>query len=79
MDLLANTLTEHEKNLDDLIGRLEKICEHLSTFRRKEESIEVTEAGKAVSEGAPETLVYMKLKTKRSAEELKTILDSLKE
>ncbi len=79
LDLLANTLTEHEKNLDQLIERLEKICEHLSTFRRKGEPIEVTEAERAVSEGAPETLVYMKLKTKRSAEELKKILDSLKE
>jgi phosphoglycerate-specific signal transduction histidine kinase len=79
LDLLANTLTEHEKNLDQLVERLEKICEHLSSFRRKEESIEVTEAGRAVPEGALETLVYMKLKTKRSAEELKKILDSLKE
>jgi len=74
---LATTLTDHEKNLDKLIERLEEISESLSRM------VELREQGKgqraAVKKEVPETLIYMKLRINRPAEELKTILDSLKE
>jgi len=80
MDLLASTLTEHEKNLDSLIGRLEKICESLSRLGK---AVEPREPPKTEmiphKEEVLETLIYMKLKINRPTEELKLILDSLKE
>lgn len=79
LDLLAGTLTEHEKNLDRLIARLEEISEHLSRLGRKDKAVKPAEAGRAVSEESPQTLIYMKLKIDRPVEELKTIIDSLKE
>lgn len=79
LDLLAGTLTEHEKNLDRLIARLEEISEHLSRLGRKGKAVKPAEAERAVSERAAETLVYMKLKIDRPVEELKAIIDSLKE
>jgi len=79
LDLLAGTLTEHEKNLDRLIARLEEISEHLSRLGGKEKAVKPAEAGRAVSEEVPQTLIYMKLKIDRPVEELKTIIDSLKE
>jgi len=77
LDLLATTLTDHEKNLDKLIERLEEISESLSKIVELREQREAQRAT-AEKEG-PETLVYMKLRINRSAEELKVILDSLKE
>ena len=77
LDLLATTLTDHEKNLDKLIERLEEISESLSKIVKLREQGEAQRAT-AEKEG-PETLIYMKLRINRSAEELKVILDSLKE
>lgn len=74
---MATTLTDHEKNLDKLIERLEEISESLSRM------VELREQGEGqratVKKEVPETLIYMKLRINRPAEELKTILDSLKE
>jgi len=41
--------------------------------------MELAKAERAVSGEAPETLVYMKLKINRPVDELKMILDALKE
>ena len=77
LDLLATTLTEHEKSLDKLIGKLEEISVNLSrTVERREKGEDHRVVPK---KEAPETLIYMKLRIDRPAEELKTILDSLKE
>ena len=77
LDLLATTLTDHEKNLDKLIERLEEISGNLSRIVELREQGEVQRA--TVKKEVPETLIYMKLRINRPAEELKTILDSLKE
>ena len=58
---------------------MEEISEYLSKLPRKEESVELVKAERAVSEEAPETLIYMKLKISRPVDELKMILDALKE
>jgi len=80
LDLLATTLTEHEKNLDRLIKRLENISKNLSRIRNKTKIKKTTDVKKAPrKEEAFETIIYMKLKISRPTEELKLILDSLKE
>ena len=77
LDLLASTLTEHEKNLSELIEKLEVIHE---TFSKVGKLTESKEPGKtAVMKDSSETLIYMKLKIDRSTDELKQILDSLKD
>lgn len=80
LDLLATTLTEHEKTLDSLIERLEKISKNLAGLGqtvRLEEQAE-PELG-AVGTGELETLTYIKIKLGRSTRELKEILETLKE
>lgn len=85
---MATTLTEHEKSLDELIRRLEDLSRTLSTnmptnLSRISAEIQPREPAvvKRVSEKKEiqETLVYIKLKIDRPTEELKSILDSLKE
>lgn len=77
LDLLAGTLTEHEKNLSELIEKLEVIHETFSKVGKLAESKEPDT--KDVKKDSAETLIYMKLKIDRSTEELKQILDSLKD
>ncbi len=80
LDLLATTLTEHEKNLDRLVDRLEKISKDIA---RLGQSIELEEQAKPaegiVKKAEPETLTYIKMKLNRPTTELKEILGCLKE
>ncbi len=81
LDLLVSTLMEHEKNLDNLVGRLEQIYERLSSG--KEEGPKAEEIPKAKEEGEAvarqDTLVYMRIKLSRSIDEVVRVLESLKE
>jgi len=80
LDLLTTALTEHEKNLNRLIEKLEKISNNLAKIA--ETSVSPAKPPlKVVSEreATPETLIYIRLKVRRSPEELKAILKSLKE
>lgn len=80
LDLLATTLTEHEKNLDRLIRRLEEISKSLSKMIELAEPEGPAEEKELLrKEMMQDTLVYMKLKTNRPMEELKLVLDTLKE
>jgi uncharacterized coiled-coil protein SlyX len=84
LDLLINTLMEHEKNLDKLIERLEKIYEDLQEIREKGEEAKAPErpAPKEEAKLEPEeqpTVIYMKLKLGRNIEGIKKIIESLKE
>ena len=92
LDLLASALTEHEKNLDTLIERLEAAIDRLITelgrdraergegSKRTDDSSKVGKRLRGKPEEEPsETITYIKLKLNRSPEELKMILDSLKE
>ena len=81
LDLLATTLTEHEKTLDKLIERLERISENLaklSQVTEEEAEVKAPIVSRGESEGL-ETLTYIKIKLNRSISELKEILESLKE
>ncbi len=84
LDLLINTLMEHEKNLDKLIERLEKIYENLQEISERREEAEAREKpvpeekAKPVSSEQP-ALIYMKLKLGREIEDIIKIIESLKE
>ena len=65
MDFLISTLMEHEKKLDSLVERLEKIGKVLPTIHKEASQ--------------PNTLIYIKIKTDRSIDEIIQIIESLKE
>ncbi len=73
MDLLATALTGHEKNLSNLISRLEDVSKKMSESGKDEKPEKASKR-----EGHDETLIFIKLKISRPPEDLKMILDSLK-
>jgi len=80
LDLLASTLTEHEKTLDTLIEKLEKVSKNLASIaQRRSPSGRGETKVSAVQEEAPETIIYMKIRYGRSVEELTKILETLAE
>jgi len=83
LDLLITTLMEHEKNLDRLVERLEKIYKDLSTVYETADSetkkrTAGKKKGKAVTSDS-DTLIYMKIKIDRELDEITKIIESLKE
>ncbi len=78
LDLLASTLTQHEKTLDRLIEKLEKASGELSKLtQQKGEGQKVETKISAVQAGAPEVITYMKIDINRSIEEITKILETL--
>jgi len=63
LDLLISTLMEHEKKMDSLVERLQKVAKDLSTIHEEDNS---------------NTLIYMKIKTDHSIDEIVKIIESLK-
>ncbi|MBS7614463.1 hypothetical protein KEJ18_01830 [Candidatus Bathyarchaeota archaeon] len=86
LDLLITTLMEHEKNLDALIEKFEKLCENLQAVYKEAGKAKKTDA-KATSleektdlpSGNQDTLVYLKVKINRPIDEVIRILETLKE
>jgi len=83
LDLLVSTLMEHERNLNDLVEKLEEICNSLKEIsKRFTEIVEIQEISASQKEeprpSEQNTLIYMKLKGQK-VEDLKRIIDSLKE
>jgi len=84
LDLLINTLMEHEKNLDKLIERLERIYENIQEFYERREEVETPEKPilkeeEKVQPSEKDALIYMKLKLGRKTEDLIRIIEALKE
>jgi len=84
LDLLISTLMEHEKNLDRLIGRLEKLYENLQEIYEERRETEAQESSTPKEKEKPrsseqDTLIYMKLKLGREIEDIMKIIESLKE
>ena len=80
LDLLATTLTEHEKTLDKLIAKLEEISKNLAKLSKVAELKEEVEPEVTVKKMENlETLTYLKIKLSRPINELKEILKSLKD
>jgi len=84
LDLLVNTLMEHEKNLDELIEKLEGVYEKLQEISETLGKAETQESPAPKEKEKPrpsdqDTLVYMKLKLGRKTEDITKIIESLKE
>lgn len=83
LDLLITTLMEHEKNLDAMVEKMEKINEELQTIYRKaslKPSETVPQGRKSKqSDTKPETLVYLKINLDRHIDDVMRIIQTLKE
>ena len=84
LDLLVNTLMEHEKNLDELIEKLEGVYEKLQEISENLGKAETQESPTPKEKEKPQpsdqdTLIYMKLKLGRKTEDITKIIESLKE
>ncbi|MCD6325056.1 hypothetical protein J7L97_02080 [Candidatus Bathyarchaeota archaeon] len=84
LDLLVNTLMEHEKNLDELIEKLEGVYEKLQEISENLGKAETQESPAPKEKEKPQpseqdTLIYMKLKLGRKTEDITKIIESLKE
>ena len=76
LDLLITTLTEHEKNMDRLIERIEKLTQDLQNVLKEFQK----EMGKRISASPKtETITYMKINLNRPTEEIIKIIKTLKE
>jgi len=82
LDLLIEVLSQHEKNMDKIIEKMEKLTQELTKTAKREKTSEEKEVPKEevnTSPKGPETLIYMKIRLNRSLEEVLRILETLKE
>jgi len=82
LDLLITTLMEHEKNMDRLLGKLEKISEGLLKVSEGAElktEKSVIRKEKSEKAGDSDAIIYMKIKIDRPLDEVLRIIESLKE
>jgi len=82
LDLLISTITEHEKNMDKILEKLEEISEALLIVfeqARLKTGQSVVKKEKGMKEDDLDTLIYMKLKIDHPLEHVLKILESLKE
>jgi len=78
LDLLASTLTQHEKTLDRLIEKLEKASSELSKLTQQRGVGQRVETKiSAVQAEAPEVITYVKIEINRPIEEITRILETL--
>ena len=82
LDLLIAVLSQHEKNMDRIIEKMEKLSEDLTKTGKVKTASEKT--GVVVKEvdtlpTSPDTLVYMKIRLNRPLDEILKILEFLKE
>ena len=85
LDLLITTLMEHEKNLDALIEKIEKIYEDLRSVYEEASKTKKTVAEASTLEekaettpGEPDTMVYLKVRINRPIDEVVKIIETLK-
>ena len=89
LDLLIATLTEHEKNMDKLLNKMDKLSQNLNKLLsenvekgKKEASTKTSSASEASShppdgdEG--DSLIYLRIKLNRPLDEVIRILEALK-
>ncbi len=90
LDLLITTLMEHEKNLDAIVEKMEKMMEELKKIRSEPSSKPEKTVGAKIStikekaksgssESGSDSLVYMKIKLDRSIDDIIKIIEALKE
>jgi hypothetical protein len=87
LDLLITTLMEHEKNLDAIVEKMEKILDELKTVRsepspKPEKTTDMKPSNlkeKAINGSSePDTLVYMKIKLDNASNDKIKIIETLK-
>jgi hypothetical protein len=88
LDLLITTLMEHEKNLDSIVEKMERMLEELKKTRsltppkqEKTVSAKVSAIKEKTREGPSEadSLIYMKVKLDRPIDDVVRIVEALKE
>jgi aconitase B len=88
LDLLITTLMEHEKTLDAIVEKIEKISEDLrGIYAEASSKPEKTVAVKTstlkekakTTPSEPDTLVYMRIKLDRVIDDVVKIIETLKE
>jgi hypothetical protein len=81
LDLLVAVLSEHEKSMDRILEKMEKVSQDLAKAAKVSRDSKRNSAVVQVetSPGDKETLIYMKVKLNRSVDEFLKILQSLKE
>jgi len=82
LDLLIAVLSQHEKNMDRIIEKMEKLSEDLTKTGKVKMISEKT--GVVIKEvdtslPSPDTLVYMKIRLNRPLNEILKILEFLKD
>ena len=80
LDLLASSLTNHEKNLDSLVERIEKLSESLFKLKNSDryEEFDVKIKSK-VKDESTDKIVYMRIPIQNSIDDLVQILKCLKD
>jgi len=88
LDLLITTLMEHEKNLDAIVERMERLSEELKKIRfssaqqqEKTVNTNISTVREKVKNDSSKTdsLVYMKIRLDRSIDDTIKIIETLKE
>lgn len=81
LDMLVAVLSEHEKSMDRILEKMEKVSQDLAKAAKASRDSKRNSAVVQVetSPGDKETLIYMKVKLNRSVDEFLKILQSLKE
>jgi hypothetical protein len=81
LDMLVAVLSEHEKSMDRILEKMEKVSQDLAKAAKVSRDSKRNSAVVQVetSPGDKETLIYMKVKLNRSVDEFLKILQSLKE
>jgi hypothetical protein len=82
LDFLVAVLSEHEKNMDRILAKMEMISQDLAKAAKLGGDSKGNRAVPKKSEISPEdqeTLIYMKFRLSRSVNDLLKILQSLKE
>ncbi len=81
LDLLVAVLSEHEKSMDRILEKMEKVSQDLAKAAKVSRDSKRNSAVVQVetSPGDKETLIYMKVKLNRSVDDFLKILQSLKE
>ncbi len=83
LDLLISTLMEHEKNMDRILDKMQRVSSDMLKATKKAGAKPKKEARKEKEEeekaGGPGDIIYLRIKAGRPLEEVLEVLRTLKE
>lgn len=81
LDLLIAVLKQHEKALDEIVEKMEKLSGELSRMNQRIEVAKEKSRLETVTAGpkSSDTLIYMKIRIDRPLDEVIRIVEALKE